>query len=1071
MKSISRKLVWILGLILLGISSNVFATVTFAPNAGNLGQATIGQPFVSPLTINVTGNNIQAASFTFSGLPAGITASYTVVDANSGTITISGTPTPAARSSNNIQFSLTDADGTTTSGLFTLQITLEIMTVNLPGGTVGQAYNQSLVARGGAPGPYTWSLVGGMLPPGLSLSAAGVISGTPTTPGTYPFNVNVTDGVQNVQRAFSIVIAQAPIVPISNEGQICYVKNVTRNTSGEIIKTGNLFIKDLTTGTEKQITNYTSANGCILNPQFTSDGKQILFTYASDGTNFSIYLTDVKTTLSDPSQGKITVVSGNTKYATISPNFDGKTVGYLVYTLQRTDRTELWVYNYSTKTNSQLVSTSGMTIKDPVFLDNTTVAFIGVVNSIQNIYTVSVGGGSLARLTNNTSPSPRYGRLISSIRNPLITPSILLYSKSTYISYGQYTKFDVYAMQGNVEYNLTNTPDIDEYDPCFFGDGTTMPTLATSGQMFYASNIIGSVDIWQVNYDLTGDSNILKTQRTINAEAEGLPNWGPTTITIIPEEWSNITINQTRYVYISNDQVYRANYDGLYAVQLTNTPTPKTTCDLARNGGSIIFGEIAGGVEKVIKMNHDGTDAGLFASNSFDIKEASISPDGRWVVYVKKEGVDQYDIYVKPIGGGTETVITNGDYVNIESPRFNPDMTKIVYSAFDGIQWDIYVVDVVVDNIQGTINPSTTRQVTTTYDVNERYPSFSNTGKKIIYVSNERDNRYQIYTMDVTGTDHELVVSGGPADTFAYPIYGPVYDSMTGRDAISYIMNGQIYYAFVYRNSLRNPIYSPGNNPAADITPTGIMTNNKFGWGLIRQKGTVVGKRYFPNRASGSFAYEIIIDVDEASVPNGYIVNEIVPLGFNISSIVREGNQPVDSTSYSNTPSPGLKTIKMSFINDTRSGAPLINGGAKDHVIRITVDTGQLTGTQTISGEINFSLEGVDITEVITGDGTIEITEPYLPIDITDPYDLDGDGVLDEPNWYVDDFDLLYAIDCWAKDAQLPGYGPKWPSNTDNWDLIILDIIDIWADGTNKGRYVYDPTNPNAAHEMYWKKP
>ena len=33
------------------------------------------------------------------------------------------------------------------------------------------------------------------LPPGLTLSPAGVISGTPTLPGTFPFNVTVTDSL------------------------------------------------------------------------------------------------------------------------------------------------------------------------------------------------------------------------------------------------------------------------------------------------------------------------------------------------------------------------------------------------------------------------------------------------------------------------------------------------------------------------------------------------------------------------------------------------------------------------------------------------------------------------------------------------------------------------------------------------------------------------------------------------------------------------------------------------------------------------------------------------------------
>ncbi len=88
---------------------------------------------------------------------------------------------------------------------------LTIVTSSLAGGTVGTSYSQSLSASGGT-SPYTWSLVQGQgtLPPGLSLSAGGVITGTPTTAGTYNFTVRVTDNVgATAQRALGIVVSPA----------------------------------------------------------------------------------------------------------------------------------------------------------------------------------------------------------------------------------------------------------------------------------------------------------------------------------------------------------------------------------------------------------------------------------------------------------------------------------------------------------------------------------------------------------------------------------------------------------------------------------------------------------------------------------------------------------------------------------------------------------------------------------------------------------------------------------------------------------------------------------------------
>src|SRR5688572_13963446 len=60
----------------------------------------------------------------------------------------------------------------------------------LPDGVVATAYSQTLAATGGT-GPRTWTVVSGSLPAGLTLSTAGVISGTPTTAGTSNFRIRV----------------------------------------------------------------------------------------------------------------------------------------------------------------------------------------------------------------------------------------------------------------------------------------------------------------------------------------------------------------------------------------------------------------------------------------------------------------------------------------------------------------------------------------------------------------------------------------------------------------------------------------------------------------------------------------------------------------------------------------------------------------------------------------------------------------------------------------------------------------------------------------------------------------
>jgi hypothetical protein len=71
--------------------------------------------------------------------------------------------------------------------------TVNITTTSLPAAVAGSPYSEELAVTGGDT-PYSWELRSLSPPPGLEVGADGVISGTPTAPGTYYFSVRVTDG-------------------------------------------------------------------------------------------------------------------------------------------------------------------------------------------------------------------------------------------------------------------------------------------------------------------------------------------------------------------------------------------------------------------------------------------------------------------------------------------------------------------------------------------------------------------------------------------------------------------------------------------------------------------------------------------------------------------------------------------------------------------------------------------------------------------------------------------------------------------------------------------------------------
>lgn len=92
---------------------------------------------------------------------------------------------------------------------------LTINPATLPNGTPNTAYSQTLTATGEGSGVNSWGVREARLPPGLTLSSAGVLSGTPTTPGIYTFSVMVEDSQGTTAfRSYTLTVEGAPAAQI-----------------------------------------------------------------------------------------------------------------------------------------------------------------------------------------------------------------------------------------------------------------------------------------------------------------------------------------------------------------------------------------------------------------------------------------------------------------------------------------------------------------------------------------------------------------------------------------------------------------------------------------------------------------------------------------------------------------------------------------------------------------------------------------------------------------------------------------------------------------------------------------
>jgi len=158
-----------------------FTNTTYTASLGAKGG-------VLPLTWSVVGGgNTVAPGLTLNPTTGQITGVPTTVGTFSFSVTVkdSSLPNPPAQTTPPQALSIT----------IVKPPHLSITTASLPNGTVASGYAASLQASGGVP-PYTWTVIQGQLPSGLTLATAnstGNISGVPILAGTSQFTVQVTD--------------------------------------------------------------------------------------------------------------------------------------------------------------------------------------------------------------------------------------------------------------------------------------------------------------------------------------------------------------------------------------------------------------------------------------------------------------------------------------------------------------------------------------------------------------------------------------------------------------------------------------------------------------------------------------------------------------------------------------------------------------------------------------------------------------------------------------------------------------------------------------------------------------
>ena len=213
-------------------------------------KANILLPTVGPL--NITSNSLPWASPTVAYSSrvkvAGGIAPYTIskaygtlptgliLDASTGII--SGTPTGTG--SYTFAIGVTDTVSGYVEKEFTIELLppLQITTLILSTGVQGISYSSSVLATGGKPA-YSFTLVGGSLPKGLTLSTNGSLSGTPREYGAFNISVRVTDAAGiTVDKSYSLTLSPAATLTLNTltlpQGYLGTSYSTTLSASGGV---------------------------------------------------------------------------------------------------------------------------------------------------------------------------------------------------------------------------------------------------------------------------------------------------------------------------------------------------------------------------------------------------------------------------------------------------------------------------------------------------------------------------------------------------------------------------------------------------------------------------------------------------------------------------------------------------------------------------------------------------------------------------------------------------------------------------------------------------------------------
>jgi Tol biopolymer transport system component len=198
--------------------------------------------------------------------------------------------------------------------------------------------------------------------------------------------------------------------------------------------------------------------------------------------------------------------------------------------------------------------------------------------------------------------------------------------------------------------------------------------------------------------------------------------------------------------YYTNDHTWVSSSDGTWPMVISSGKHIHEP-SISPDGTKIAFQSWLTEPPEICVMNIDGSNVVNLTNNALYDDYPEWSPDGQQILYVSKESSSTLavpKIYIMNADGSNRRQLSS-DMGYETMPKWSPDGTKITFASGS---FSTGLFSVCVMNAD-----STNKQTLTEANYDSEYPSWSPDGTKIFFTSNKTDRNFDIYSINVDGSN------------------------------------------------------------------------------------------------------------------------------------------------------------------------------------------------------------------------------------------------------------------------------------------------------------------------------